>query len=468
MMNIRLSEGINTGAICDFINGCYQNGTNIRTFGIVRDNNLLAAAAIEPYSFSDKVLVYSLSKSFTSVCVGIAQSEGLLNIDERIIDIFPDKCPAVISENLSKMRIKDCLCMTSGHSVCCMNTITFTSDPIKSFLSQPVEHTPGTTFVYSTAATYICGSVIERRSGMLLIDYLYEKVLQKMDIEKPLWMRCADGSCKGGTGLIISGEDVTKFGIMLRDGGVFGGKRIVPEEWIKTASSIHSRAPENGTPDWTAGYGYQFWMNAREGYRGDGAYGQLCMILPKRNMVFTMLCESVNMQKEVELVYSLLDDIEKADNSRLDELTELTKTLYKPQKCLSSLQKTCFKLEKNIAAINTVTLERCEDSLTITLDCEYGTEKIVCGNGYYIKNSVFLQNLNPLIYTGYIYEQPEEISLFASFSTDENGIAVTLRHIGTPHVQVWTFPRGKTGEWRISLRTGTLNERIRRTSLVGC
>lgn len=466
--SIKLKENINTEAICNFIKNCCEIGTNIRTFQCTKNNDLLAAVAIKPYSLDNNMLIYSLSKSFTSACIGIAQSEGLLNIDERIVDIFPEKCPEVISENLFKMRIKDCLCMTSGHSSCIFYIIQHESDPIKSFLAHPVDYVPGTTFVYSTAASYICGAVIERRSGIKLVDYLYEKVFIKMGIEKPIWDRCADGSCMGGTGLIISSETATKFGIMLRDNGVFDGKRIVPEEWIRTASSIHSMAPDNGTADWIAGYGYQFWMNAKEGYRGDGAYGQLCMVFPKRNMAFTLLCESINMQKEVDLVYDLLDNIEKFDNNHLAELKKLTENFYAPQKNNSVFESKHFIPEKNIAAINKINLDPIADGILVTLDCDYGTQKIECGNGFYKKNSLLLQNLNPGIWTEHIDDKPIQINVFASYFENKDEISITLRHIDTPHIQVWHFPKGKIGEWSISLNVGTLNEKVSKTSVVIC
>lgn len=463
MKNIQLAEGINTGALCDFIKECQTDGTHIRAFQCVKDNTVVAKVAIEPFSFEEPMLVYSLSKSFTSVCVGIAQSEGLLDIEERIADIFPDKCPEEISENLANMRIKDCLCMTSGHAACVFSQLRREADPVRYFLSQPVAYAPGTTFVYSTAATYICGAVVELRSGKRLVDYLYEKVLSKMDIEKPEWKRCVDGSCQGGTGLVISSDTATKFGIMLRDGGVYNGKRIVPEEWIKTASSIHSETPRNGTPDWLAGYGYQFWMNAKEGFRGDGAYGQLCMIFPKRNMVFTLLCEAVNMQKEVDSIYKLLDVIEIADNSRYEELETLTKNLYKPIKNNVDFESRRYSAEKNIAGIHEIKLNRSEDGITVTLECDYGTQKIECGNGFYKKNSLSLMNLTPGIWTDHVFYQPWEVKVSAFYTDSEDEVSITLRHIDAPHTQTWHFPKKGDGDWTISLYVGSLNPQILKT-----
>jgi hypothetical protein len=390
----------------------------------------------------------------------IAQSEGLLNIEERIVDIFPDKCPEVISENLANMRIKDCLCMTSGHAACVFSQLQHEADPVRYFLSQPVEYVPGTTFVYSTAATYICGAVVALRSGKSLVDYLYEKVLSKMGVEKPQWRRCPDGSCHGGTGLMISSDTATKFGIMLRDGGVYNGKQIIPEEWIKTASSIHSEAPQNGTADWIAGYGYQFWRNAKEGFRGDGAYGQLCMIFPKRNIVFTMLCEAMNMQKEVDSIYKLLDVIEIADDSRYEGLKTLSESLYKPAKNNFNFESKHFSAEKNIADIHEIKLDRSDDGITVTLECGYGTQKIECGNGFYKKNSLSLMNLTPAIWADHVFEQPSQVNVFASYTDCEDEISITLCHADAPHVQTWHFPKKGNGDWTISLYVGSLNPQI--------
>lgn len=464
MKNIQLAERINIGALCDFIKECKADGTDIRAFQCVKDNTVLAKVAIEPFSFEEPMLVYSLSKSFTSACVGIAQSEGLLNIEERIVDIFPEKCPEVISENLAKMRIKDCLCMTSGHDACIFSQLRYEADPVGYFLAQPVAYEPGTTFVYSTAATYICGAAVEKRSGMRLIDYLYEKVLSKMGIEKPEWRRCLDGSCHGGTGLIISSDIVTKFGIMIRDGGVYNGKQIVPAEWIKTASSIHAETPRSRTPDWAAGYGYQFWMNAKEGFRGDGAYGQLCMIFPKRNMVFTMLCESASMQKEVDSIYKLLDVIEIADDSHYEELKTLSENLYKPAKNSKTFESRHYSPAENIADIREIKLDGSDDGITVTLECSFGTQKIECGNGFYKKNSLSLLNLTPLNADEHIFKQPWQVNVFASYTESDDEVSIILRHADAPHSQTWHFPK-KSGDWTISLHVGTLNPQILKTSV---
>lgn len=464
MKNIKLAENINTGALCDFIKRCYADGTHIHSFQYARGEDVLAKVGLEPYSFDEPMLVYSLSKSFTSICVGIAQSEGLLNIEERIVDIFPEKCPAVISENLAKMRIKDCLCMTSGHSSCIFEHLQNDPDPIRYFLAQPVENTPGTNFVYCTASTYICGAAISKRSGLDLLEYLYEKVFKKMEIEKPDWKSCADGSRHGGSGLFISSDTATKFGIMLLAGGVYNGIRIVDEEWIKIATSIHSVAPQNGTPDWIAGYGYQFWMNAKGGFRGDGAYGQLCLVFPERNIVFTLLCEAIYMQKEVDNIYQLLENIDKEDNSRLDELKELVQNLYKPEKCSNRFENKHYKVEKNIAGINEIQLEKDTDGMTITLNCEYGTQKIECGNGFYKRSSLLLRNFNPGIWTNFYYNEPNEHRFFAVYNdADENEITVTLRHINAPHTQTWHFPKNGNGDWTISLHCGSLNSQLVKT-----
>ncbi|MDD4421610.1 MAG: serine hydrolase [Eubacteriales bacterium] len=467
MNNIHLTRGANPGAVCDFINSCYDSGTNLHSFQYVKGGRVVAKVALSPYSFIEKMLVYSLSKSFTSACVGVAQSEGILNIDERIVDIFPDKCPDIISENLSEMRIKDCLCMTSGHSACVFEHLQNQKDPVRYFLSQPLDYRPVTTFVYSTAATFICGAAVTKRSGMNLLDYLYEKVLKKMDLEKPEWRSCPDGSKFGGTGLVISGDSITEFGKMICNGGVYKGKKIIPEEWIKTASSIHSVTPKNGTADWTAGYGYQFWLNARGGFRGDGAYGQLCMIFPERDIVFTVLSESINMQKEVDCVYRLLDEIDKPDDGRIEELKTLVQTLYLPEKCKSDFKRVEYKPKKNIAGISAIVLDPCDDGIVVSLECDYKTQKIQCGNGFYKKNQLLLKNLTPGIWTKFIEEKPREINVYASYNdSSQNEITVTLRHIDAPHTQVWHFPKKEDGDWYITMHCGALNPQIVKTPVI--
>ena len=136
------------------------------------------------------------------------------------------------------------------------------SDGVRAFLSAPVEHKPGTHFAYNTAATYLLSAIVTRRTGVSLLDYLNRKLFIPLGITNVRWRKYGGEICEGGVGAYLSCDDIIKLGRLYLGNGVFEGKRILSEEWVKEATMVHSDNSSNGTPDWSSGYGYQFWKNA--------------------------------------------------------------------------------------------------------------------------------------------------------------------------------------------------------------
>ena len=88
-------------------------------------------------------------------------------------------------------------------------------------------------------------------------------------------------------------------------GGVWNGQRLLSEEWVAEATRLQIESPNEPNPDWRQGYGYQFWM-ARHGYRGDGAYGQFCVVLPEQDAVIATTGGTENMQAVLDAVWTHL------------------------------------------------------------------------------------------------------------------------------------------------------------------
>lgn len=140
---------------------------------------------------------------------------------------------------------------------------------------------------------------------MSALDYLDLKLFRYMGIRDVYWDRTADGTIQGGTGFHASCDDAAKLGLLYLNRGVWNGRRLLSEEWIDEASAIHSDNAPHEWVDWRSGYGYQFWTCSRGGYRGDGAFGQYCFILPDHGIVAAALCEAKNLQHAVDIVHEM-------------------------------------------------------------------------------------------------------------------------------------------------------------------
>ena len=439
-MSLYLADGISAHAVEEYLKESFENGTRVRTLQIIKGDEAVIKLAFEPYDLDAPMHLYSLSKTFTSLAVGMCVDDGKLKLSDRLCDIFPDKMPAEMTDWLKKMTVHDLLSMQSGHTACVLDTMRWAEDSIRAFFEQPLTYEPGTTFAYSTAATCICAATVERITGVKLVDFLNERLFSKFGIEKPIWRECRDGQTLGGTGLEVSNETVAKLGLLLKNKGVYNGERIISEEYVKLASSKHSDNSCNGTPDWTAGYGYQIWCNARDGFRGDGAFGQLCVVLPKDDVVAVLFGEALNMQTELSLLYKLVDTMcgEKSDDS---SLLELIRTAYLTKKNENGFNSDIsFEVKKNPCDINKIRLFG-ESLLHVELDTDYGKKEIVCGNGEYLLNHVMLKNLaTSITFLDPNVDAVERVSVFASYELlDDGKISITLRHHNTCHVQKWVF-----------------------------
>ncbi len=440
-MSVTFSSGVNTKAIRRFVARLRESGATPRAFH-VSVKGKTASAVFPPYRSDEGMHLYSLSKSFTSVCVGIAEEMGLLSTDERMIDIFPDKLPETVSENLAEMRLGDVLSMQSGHAVCHMDAMRFSDDALRTFFAMPVVYKPGTTFVYSTGGTAACGAAVARRAGMPLRDFMNEHVFVPLGIENRPPLCCADGTHCGGTGLFVSEDELFRFGTMLLNNGVYQGKRIVSEEYLKRATSPIADNSGNGTPDWVVGYGYQFWRNARGGFRGDGAYGQFCIVWPEENAVFTLEESSSNLQGTVDDMFELMSDLLKDDPSEASELEKDVDSFYDMPEYDDLPAYAKYEYEDNIVKIRSAEFLPEKDGLRIRFETAYGTQSVLAGNGCWLESRPMLRMCKP----GLITLDPhlgriEAFHLRSALKKTDGGWAVVCRHIDTPHTQVLLFSR---------------------------
>ena len=239
--------------------------------------------------------VFSVSKSFTSMALGIAVDEGLLSLDDKIIDLFPEKLPAHPDEKLERLTIQKSMMMGNGHAACPIFEARVKNptceDWLENILKQPLAYEPGTHFFYSNVSSYFVSAAIQKKTGMTLRDYLTPRLFEPLHIFNPQWESCPKGINLGASGLYLMTSELSRFGQMLLDGGKFEGKQIVPKAYIDLASStqIDNRNGTTDDPESIAGYGLQFWRNTiPNSYRADGLYGQYIVVLPDYDAVVTV------------------------------------------------------------------------------------------------------------------------------------------------------------------------------------
>ena len=394
-----------------------------------------------PYSCSDKREIYSLSKSFCSTAVGFLVDEGRLSLDARLVGLFPDDVPEHPQENLLKMKVRHILSMNSGHGGCAMPGMIRAENEIRSFMEQPIPYEPGTHFAYNTGATLMLSHIVEKLSGMKLLDFLTWKLFMPLGISDVRWNRTPDGANEGGCGIHVSVDDIAKLGLLYLRGGVWNGQRLLSEAWVKEATTPISDNSANGSPDWCAGYGFQFWINAREGFRGDGAYGQLCVVLPERDMVVAVQTELGDMQREMDRIMEFVPHL-------FDEDTTRDSALFLPEyapvgsaRKTSGMEDRFIRLDGNAFGWTGCYFryDPSADAMRFTFSDGVDQYAVTAGRGHWEESTVVTRKLKPKLVDLMSTPDAERNRIAASYRAEDGRLVFSVRYLNCPHKMEWTF-----------------------------
>jgi CubicO group peptidase (beta-lactamase class C family) len=300
------AEGVDAAGIHAFLDAV-ENSPVIEPHSLMllRHGRLVASGWWAPFGPDRWHLLYSLSKSFMSTALGLAVGEGLLGLDDRVVDFFPEYAELVAGGNRAT-RVRDLAAMSSGHTRdTWMEVLTAdVADPVRAFLRLPPEEPPGSVFAYNQPANYTVATIIQRLTGGTLVEYLRPRLFDPLGIGPVAWDEHPPGRNMGFTGLFTTTDAIARLGQLYLRRGEWQGRRILSEEWVAEATRPHV-ATESPNPDWAQGYGFQFWM-ARHGFRGDGARGQFCLVLPDQDAVVAYTGATEDMQAVLDAAWSCL------------------------------------------------------------------------------------------------------------------------------------------------------------------
>ena len=385
------SQGVSSTALLKFVNTLDEKIDGMHSVMLVRHGQVILEGWWKPYAAQHNHVLYSLSKSFTSTAVGLAVAEGRLTIDDEVLKFFPGDAPAEPSGNLKAMRVRDILTMSTGHQ----DEPPVAPDKIsaKSFLAQPVPHLPGTHFKYNTPATFMQSAIVQKLTGQTTLDYLRPRLFDPLGIANPVWETNFEGVSLGGYGLRVRTEDIAKFGQLYLQKGKWNGKQIIPASWIEQASARQVSNGSNPKSDWNQGYGFQFWRSRHNAFRGDGAFGQYCVVLPDQDTVVAITSGVKDMQAVLNILWDqLLPAMEpkkiKADRATQKQLTDRLAALeIKPAAGAATTPQTSrlanrtYTFPANDQKLESVQLATSTDGkLTLTVRVNGHDAKVACGH----------------------------------------------------------------------------------------
>jgi CubicO group peptidase (beta-lactamase class C family) len=384
------AQGVSSSGVLAFVEALDAIDT-MNSVMLLRHGHVIAEGWWAPYDARSPHSLYSLSKSFTSTAVGLALSEGKVSLDDEVLKFFPDDAPANPSANLKSMRVSDLLRMSTGHQA---EPGRKSDEPwTRTFLAQPVPFKPGTHFLYNTSATYMLSAIVQKVTGQTVLDYLRPRLFEPLGIEHPTWEASPQGISAGGFGLSVRTEDIARFGQLYLQKGKWEGKQLVPESWVDAATARQTSNGSNPRSDWDQGYGYQFWRCRNGAFRGDGAFGQYCVVMPEQDAVLVITSGVKDMQAVLNVAWDKLlpamkssptamqadADNEKKLGQRLQGLAVRT-----PEGSASPAPDVVgrkYVFPVNDRKLESITLEPKGQTVTLVARVDGSDRRIECGNG---------------------------------------------------------------------------------------
>jgi CubicO group peptidase (beta-lactamase class C family) len=442
-------QGVNSSAILRFIEALESRIHELHSFMLLRHGSVIAEGWWSPYGREHPHMLYSLSKSFTSTAVGLAVTEGCFSLDDRVLSFFPDEKPAEVNEHLTEMQVRHLLSMSTGHDVDTWSFMVERADGgwIKAFFEVPVLHPPGTHFLYNTGATYVLAAIVQKATGMKMLDYLQPRLFETLGIGHATWEESPEGIALGGIGLNLKTEDIARFGQFYLQKGVWQGNRILPEAWVEQATAHQISNGDLAESDWTQGYGYQFWRCRHNAYRGDGAFGQYCIVMPEQDAVLAITggVDLFDMQEPLNLVWEMLlpamhdaplpEDVTAYERlkKKLSGLTLSPVQGNATSPLIAEISDHHYRFDANELTLETMTLSFNESGSDVRMKTAQSEERFSCGYGEWLfdQSSLFSDTKTPIAASGAwtaddrftmvvrLYHMPFFHTLDCHFSGDE-------------------------------------------------
>ncbi len=225
--------------------------------------------------------IYSATKTITSIAAGMAIDEGKLDIHKSILEYLPARAIG----KMSKEQLEVCKNITTKRLLT-MSVAGYPFRPsgeswLEEALTYPITEVEKKEFDYSNISAYLVGVVTAHAVEEDLFQYLDRKLFEPLGIINPPYGRCPEGYFYGASSMELSVHELSKIGLLLYNGGIYEGKRILSETYVKEATSLQQMNREGG-------YGYFVWKY-RDGFSINGKWKQKCYILPEEKIMVTYL-----------------------------------------------------------------------------------------------------------------------------------------------------------------------------------
>lgn len=396
--------GISSKDIIKFVKALEKKEIPMHSLLIVRYGKLVTETYYSPYTENTLHRMFSITKSFSSIAIGFLAEEGKISLEDKIIDYFPEMLPeAGVHPYIGEMTIKDMLKMASAHE----NTTykkDLKADWVKSFFITEPSHRPGSIFCYDTSSSHTLAALVEKLSGMKLLDYLRSKFLDELGFSKEAYVIPDPmGVSMGGSGLMATPMDVAKVAWTLIHKGKWEDKQLIPQWYAKEAikKQIDSSV-KGGTVEEKQGYGYQIWRIRNDGFAFYGMGGQLAICLPKEDLLVFTTADTQGLGGGVQVIYDtfwreIYDNLSDKPLAENQEEFEILQSTLKENQIVpvfgdqtssigNMINGSTFTFDENPMGLKNIKIDLKEDRGTFFYENERGRQELPFGLGKQIES----------------------------------------------------------------------------------
>ena len=430
-----INEKVSTDKVLKLLKAIKACGTEAHQIALVKDEEVLFEMSPEPYHTTDKRMVFSISKSFTSTVVGMCYDKGLLKPEDKVIDFFPKELTENADERIKRLTVHNLLCMNTA-MVDRMPNIERTGNALEAFFTAPIEDATDI-FHYDNSATFMLAAIVKQVTGLNVIDIINKDLFPYVGVDSCRWTN-VNGISEGYAGLYTTARHIALAMQIYAHKGVFNSKRLLSEDWVNKATSVQiSTKDDNPNRWWTQGYGYQFWISPNEGFRAEGAVGQTAFILPSIGVTLAQTGVVKALDETDDAYYEFCRDFEGESTVSVEELEQFINDWYKPlpksDKTFSAMGKT-YKMDQQYRDVTVARLGETADMLECEVSNDIEWQAIRIGKGKWVRNELLCYNP---IAGRVVCDEPkyQRVSFAACCEVmDENTLKIWIRFTDAPLV----------------------------------
>jgi len=305
------AAGISSAYVKKFIETLDRRGLSTHSVLMLRGNSIFAEYYWHPFTKDSLHRMYSQTKSYVSVAIGLLEEDGLLNLDDRIADHFPEKIDSPLSEYMQGLTVREMLTMSTSKKTPSWFT---DADPDRThlYLNRTDASLPtGMRYRYDSAGSQVLSSLVEKLSGKSLFDFLNERIFRHIGaFENATILKTPNGDSWGDSAMVCTTRDMAAFARFVMNYGTWNGKRLMNETFLKTATS---RIVDNQITAfdhyYTQGYGYQFWRLPENAFSFRGMGCQYSVCLPDKDLIFIITGDNQGLDGAADLILSAFYEI---------------------------------------------------------------------------------------------------------------------------------------------------------------